>query len=139
MTETTEANENDILSNQTNFFDEELMEQSPPSLPIEEDPQAEEKAVAAKKRKKLFVIAGAATFGILLFGIGLLAIFAPRAEQIVRVTPSPIALQGSQNETEISQRLDELEADVRTADPIEVGFPFPPINFNLFLDQPQRR
>jgi hypothetical protein len=129
----------DILSNQTKFFEDEVFGESPPTLPVEEDPLQAEKDAASKKRKRAFILFGTVGVSVLFVGLAVAVLVAPEALPQLTVTPSPISIEQQTDQSQIRKRLDELESDVIAADPIEVGFPFPPVTSDLFLDQKQRR
>lgn len=130
---------NDVLTNQTSFFEDEVLDSTPPSLPVEVDPHQAEKDAAKKKRLRMLVVIGTIGTTVFFMGIALLIVVTPEKLPELTVTPSPISLQNQVDQSQIKKRVDELEADIRAADPIEVGFPFPPINPSLFLDEPKRR
>lgn len=126
--------ETDILSNQTTFFEEEVLDSTPPSLPIEEDPHKAEKEQAKKKQLRLFILLGTVGTTIMAVGLALVVLFSPEPLPVLTATPSPISIANQKENQEILERLTEVEADIRSADPVNVGFPYPPINANLFLD-----
>ena len=129
----------DILSNQTHFFEEEVFGEAPPTLPVEEDPLQAEKDAARKKRKRTFILFGTVSVSVLFVGLAVAILVAPEVLPQLTVTPSPISIKQPTDQSQIRKRLDELEADVIAADPLEVSFPFPPVTSDLFLDQKQRR
>jgi len=138
--EVDETNEPDVLSNQTNFFNQELMQQTPPTLPVEVDPQQAEKELARKKKKRILILAGTGSVAIFLILIAVAVLLMPDAVPILTVTPSPIAFGKNQAEDQLSRRLDEVEADLHAADPVQVNTPYPPVNTTtLFLDDPGAR
>jgi type IV secretory pathway component VirB8 len=108
-------------------------------LPIEEDPLKEEKAAAKKKQLRLFILLGTVGTVVTFVGLAAVILITPEKMNIQKVVPSPIVINSETDQSVISKRLDELEADIHAADPIEVGFPYPPVNSGLFLDQPKRR
>lgn len=134
-----EQAEAEVLSNQTTFFESEVMQQAPPTMPVELDPQHAEKELLRKKRQRLMILAGTLVTVVLLFLTAVLILVAPEARPRLDVVPSPIVLQRDPQETILTQRLAELERDLRAADPIVVDVSFPPLNMtNLFLDRPPR-
>lgn len=133
------VNETDVLSNQTSFFEDELLEQTPPTMPVEIDPQQAEKEIARKKRKRLLILAGTGGVVVLLFLVAGVVLLTPEAIPRLTATPSPIAIGQTPQQNQITKRLDELEADLRAADPIEINTPFPPVNMTtIYLDAPPR-
>lgn len=132
-------NETDILSNQTNFFEEEVFGEAPPTLPVEEDPLQAEKDAARKKQKRAFILFATVGLSLMFVGLAVAILVAPEVLPQLTVTPSPISIEQQTDQSQIRKRLDELESDVIAADPIEVGFPFPPVTTDLYLDQRQRR
>lgn len=136
---TPEVNETDVLSNQTTFFEQELLEQTPPTMPVEIDPDFAEKEVARKKRKRQLILGGTVGVVVLLFFVAGVVLFMPEAVPRLTATPSPIPFGQTPAETQLTRRLNELETDLRTADPIEIDTPFPPVNLTtLYLDVPPR-
>lgn len=136
---TPEVNEADVLSNQTTFFEQEVMGETPAELPVDIDPDFAEKEIARKKRKRMVILAGTGSMAGLLLIVALLVLIMPEAQQRLTATPSPIPFGQSQTETTLSRRLDELEADLRAADPVKLDAPFPPVNMTtLYLDAPPR-
>lgn len=134
-----DMNEPDVLSNQTTFFEQELMQQTPPTLPVEIDPQHAEKEIARKKKKRLVIIGGTGTVAVLLILMAVVVLIVPEAQQRFAVTPTPIPFGETQTETVLSKRLDELEIDLKASDPITLDVPFPPLNMStLYLDPPPR-
>lgn len=134
-----EANETDVLSNQTSFFEEELLVQTPPSMPVEVDPDHAEKLIVKKKRQRQLILAGTGSVVVLLFLIAGVVLFMPETVRQLNVVPTPIAIGQTPAETNLTRRLDELEADLRSADPIKVNAPFPPLNLTtIYLDAPPR-
>lgn len=130
--------ETELRYNQTNFFNEELLEQSPPTLPVEPDPFQAQKDALRKKNKKLFILLGTAAVGVLCIGGAILLVLTPTPDTTLVVLPSPITVSNSSEKSELTKRLDELEKDLKASDPIEVENPFPPVSFDLYLDQIKR-
>jgi|GEM_PF-1221255 len=134
-----EVNETDVLSNQTTFFEQEVMGESPAELPVDIDPNFAEKEIARKKRKRILILAGTGSIAGLLLVVALLVLIMPEAQQRLTATPSPIPFGQTPTETALSRRLDEVEADLRAADPVKLDAPFPPVNMTtLYLDAPPR-
>jgi hypothetical protein len=131
--------ESDVLSNQTNFFDQELLEQTPTEVPVEVDPEQAEKDLKKKKQKQKLILIGTSVITVLFVVLAILVVVAPEPEFQLNATPSPIAFGTTEEETRLKKRLDEVEVDLRAADPIQLNAPFPPVNFTLFLDPPPRR
>lgn len=134
-----DANEPDVLSNQTTFFEQELMEQTPPELPVEVDPQQAEKEMARKKRKRVAILAGTGVVATLLILLAVVVLIMPEAQRRITITPSPIPFGQKPTESTLSKRLDEVEVDLKASDPITLDVPFPPVNMaTLYLDAPPR-
>ncbi len=131
--------ETDVLSNQTNFFDQELLEQTLPAIPVEVDPQQTEKDLKKKKRQRQLIVIGTVLVSALFMGLAVLIVVAPESNSQPKITPPPTASSAPEQETGLAKRLDEVETNLRAADPVELNAPFPPVNFNLFLDAPPRR
>ncbi len=128
-----------MLSNQTTFFEQEVMGETPAELPVDIDPDFAEKEIARKKRKRMVILAGTGSMAGLLLIVALLVLIMPEAQQRLTATPSTIPFGQSQTDTTLSRRLDELEADLRAADPVKLDAPFPPVNMTtLYLDAPPR-
>lgn len=134
-----DASEPEVLSNQTTFFEQELMEQTPPSLPVEVDPNQAEKEIARKKKKRMAILGGTAAVAGLLLVLALVVLVMPEVQQQLIISPSPIPFGQDPVETQLSKRLDEVEVDLMAADPIKLDAPFPPVNITtLYLDAPPR-
>jgi len=134
-----DLNEAEVLSNQTTFFEQELMEQTPPTMPVEIDPNQAENEIAIKRKKRVLIIGGTSTVTILLVLLAVVVLIIPEAQQRLLITPSPIPFSQAQTETPLSRRLDELELDLKASDPITLDVPFPPLNMTtLYLDPPSR-
>jgi len=129
--------ETDVLSNQTDFFDAEVLEQVPPSLPLEEDPLKEEKIQQHKKKTRILIVIGTVTVALVFMGVALLILVTPEQLPVLTVRPSPIMLKTTPQETQLKQKIDLLENNIRKADPIDIGFGYPPVTSDLYLDGQQ--
>jgi len=129
--------ETDVLSNQTDFFDAEVLEQVPPSLPLEEDPLKEEKIQQHKKKTRILIVIGTVTVALVFMGVALLILVTPEQLPVLTVRPSPIMLKTTPQETQLKQKIDLLENNIRKADPIDIGFSYPPVTSDLYLDGQQ--
>jgi hypothetical protein len=135
-----EANEPEVLSNQTTFFEQELMEQTPPELPVEVDPQQAEKDLVRKKRKRVAILAGTGSIVVLLLLLAVVVLVMPEAQRMITVAPTPIPFGQQKTESALTKRLDEVEADLKASDPITLDVPFPPVNMTtLYVDAPLRQ
>jgi len=132
-----ELNETDVLSDQTTFFEQELLHQTPPTLPVEVDPNQAEKEIARKKKKRMLILGGTAAVSLLLIVTAVVVLLMPEAQQRLGVIPSPLPFGQTPTETALTRRLDELEMDLKASDPIKLDVPFPPLNMaTLYLDAP---
>ncbi len=123
------------LTNQTQFGEEEPVFENP-TLP--EAPVMKSDAVPPTSKKiwqqKSFQLVGG---GVIVFLFLLTTIIASQPRQRIRqilqntTQASPLP-QASAFET----RVQKVKADLQNADPTKVDLPFPPIERNIFIDQP---
>lgn len=116
--------------NQTQFSSEEPLFEKPPLEPL--DPNA----VQTKKPKPLFIFLGIFTVvlvGILIFA----ALNKPQSvvEEEPELTPTP---KVTKERSPIEQKLEVAVEKLEKANPTTENFPFPPVNMELRIDEPER-
>jgi|GEM_PF-1737337 len=133
--ETEQKDEVVALSNQTQFSAEEPLFENPPSFVEEKDPAL----VAAEQKKnaktKKFLIAGVIVF------VGLIVVSAllmkPQQRRSLLTGQAPETQTQTQARTdELKKRLDEVNQDFQAADPSKSDLPIPPVEMNIYIDQP---
>ncbi len=123
------------LTNQTQFGEEEPFFESPtlPEAPVVKSDVAPPKPKKIWQQKSFQLIGG----GVIIFLFLLTALVASQPRQRIRqilqntTQPSPLP-QASAFEV----RVQKVKADLQNADPTKVDLPFPPIERNIFIDQP---
>jgi hypothetical protein len=129
-----------LPDNQTQFIGEESIWESaslPTSPKIEGEPVPPPAGPLARYRLPLMI--GGGLFTLLLVMIVVVASMRPRTtvpKAQVEPTPSPTAMV--QPDTEYTRRLNQLKAELDTADPTKNTLPFPQVNLRLRLEDEQR-
>lgn len=129
--------------NQTTFQETEPIFEKP-SLPqatttvrqfSDEEEMPESKPVSAKRKNTPLIIVGVGIFFLLLLSI-LLLMAKPTKRRIQTATALPSPTPQTQAQTQLQREVDQLDTDIKSADPQNNSLPFPPVNFNLHLKPP---
>lgn len=120
----------EIPSNQTHFAEEEpLFEES--SLPV--DPNAP--IVPRKKKSPLaLILIGAGLIVIVILFLIVIMLLMPVQMLPTKAKPSPTPTV-KKDVSALEQRINELDVDLKQADPSKLDLPFPPVNMELELDK----
>ncbi len=104
-------------------------------IPLIVEPRYDEEKVVQEPKKPskftLILVVGLPLV-LILFVVTLLA--SRRQSRVVVPTPSPVASGSARIKGEIERRLDLVEQDIQKADPLQPELAFPPINFELNLE-----
>ncbi len=134
--EQTEHNDEVVaLSNQTQFSAEEPLFEEPPSFVEEKDPAlvAAEQKKNARTKKILFIAAA------IFIGLIVISVFLMKPQQRRRLLTGKTAETSAQTQArtdELKKRLDEVNQDFQAADPSKSDLPIPPVEMNIYIDQP---
>lgn len=120
----------EILTNQTQFAQEEPILEMPPVPKVA--PVVEEETEPKKKPKLLFIAGGA--FAVLMVILLLVVVFSrPKKTEVVEKTePSPTPKLAIDHP--LQQRVSNLQQELDAADPSEQTLVFPPIDMTITLD-----
>jgi hypothetical protein len=124
----------EVSSNQTQFSTEEPLFENA-SLPSSSQKIAPETSSPKKPNPLFFLVVGLLFFIIVLLLIVLLLPQKNLPKLMVQPTPSPVS---TAKQTELQQRVNEINTDLKNADPTKVDLLFPPVDMSLNLDPPQR-
>jgi hypothetical protein len=121
------------LTNQTYFSEEEPLFEEPPALYA--PPSAA--PLPPKKKIPLFpIVLICLSVVLIVSGLAMMSV-----KQVLSKKPSTQTEKtpgSTQEEDAVRKRLAETESDLHNADPIKLELPFPPVERNLYLDQPAR-
>lgn len=119
-----------IQENQTLFASEQPVFQEP----VDTERQTAQKDQSPQKKRRLLfiVVAGSALFFLLLL---MVALSARRSEQQTIVEASPTPEPQTTEFTQLGRAVKDVETLVNNADPTNNEFPFPPIEFNIFIQK----
>ncbi len=133
-TQTSNSENDPVLTNQTQFGMEKPLFEEPPSF----EDQSAKKTVETKKKKSPlpFILAGVVIFLIMFMLLGIVLMKKnPSLPIDFSASPSPVV---SKEVDAYKVRLDELQHDFLQADPSQSTLPFPPVSLSITLDPPQR-
>lgn len=124
------------IPNQTNFSYEKPLFEKPSEFQPEVDESAPKKPWFRTRKGIVILVVGVLVVLFLL--IAVLAIFAPEdmtpGQETPLVTPSPqVVLSPTQ------QRIKDLQEELEAADPAKQEFPFPPVDMEMKLPDPNQR
>lgn len=114
---------------QTQFAVEEPFFEKPPQEPI--DPAS----IPPEKPKTLYLILGAGAFIVVILILAVINRPQPVEDTEVKITPTP-TLQPELNP--IQQKLQTAIEKLEQANPTTETLPFPPVNMELRIDDPER-
>lgn len=106
------------------------------NTPIEpKSPQEEEKS---KDKVPKGILVGGVAFTLILILVGVLALMTPQVQKQMAITPvaSPTAVPIQDDE--LVTKIKALTAELQAADPTQNKLAFPPVDMEIYLDQPKR-
>lgn len=123
----------DPTLNQTQFSQEKpLFEQRVESKP-EAMPPASDLVENPRPRRSLIFVIGGIVLVVLIAALLILAIIFRSAEP-EQISEELIETMQTESSSPLQLRLNELKAELRTADPNQEELPFPPINRQLLIE-----
>lgn len=95
-------------------------------------------AQISKKKNTRFIVIGALVGAFLLIFVFALFTMKKQLPVSVQPTPTPIAEQQTASQSAMQKTLNLLHEDVLRADPRTNDLPFPPVNFELYIQPKQQ-
>lgn len=131
--ETEIVNSEMVLTNQTQFSHDEPLFEEPPVF-------FDEKVIVTqpKSKKSIVPFLALGVMGVFVLVLGVLILF---KSQHMTITQKPIIVQSNANQQQtdaLNTHLNEIQSDFQNADPSQPILPFPPVDMNIYLDQPKQ-
>ncbi len=118
-------------TNQTQFFDDELLFTQPATLPLAEPAEP-------KKPIPLFVKIIGGVGALIMAGLVALFLLVNGGDKTGTIPSPPPTRSESINRTELQQRIVDLQAELKKVDPVALDLTFPPVSDSIYLDTPKK-
>ena len=126
------TDETEILTNQTRFSSEEPLFQENESGLMNSPHDESKKKVTFFQKHKMVILGGTGVLLIIFSLVMILALSSPRVRKVIvpQPTPSPVAQNSSD---QFQSRVQELEGNLKEADPSQLDLSLPPVDMTLSL------